>query len=132
MKQLIDQSLWKFLLVGVGNTLLSMVVMFALEGLGYWPSTAIAYGVGGILSFCLNRRFTFESKAPLLPSAVKFALVLVICYLLAYSLAQPLVGFGLTWFPLEAIWAERVQKLAGMGIYTLLNYVGQRFFAFAG
>ena len=41
-KKLIDKSIPRFLLVGVGNTLLSMVLMFALEGLGYWPSTAIA------------------------------------------------------------------------------------------
>ena len=37
MKRLFDASMLKFLLVGVGNTLLSTVLMFALEGLGYWP-----------------------------------------------------------------------------------------------
>ena len=42
MAKLIDNSIPKFLLVGVGNTLLSMVLMFLLEGLGYWPSTAIS------------------------------------------------------------------------------------------
>ena len=40
-KKLLDASVWKFLLVGVGNTLLSLVLMFLLEGLGYWPSTAM-------------------------------------------------------------------------------------------
>ena len=29
--KLLDASVWKFLLVGVGNTLLSMVLMFLLE-----------------------------------------------------------------------------------------------------
>ena len=43
MARLIDSSILKFLLVGVGNTLLSMALMFLLEDLGYWPSTAIAY-----------------------------------------------------------------------------------------
>ena len=50
-----DASIPKFLLVGVGNTLLSAVIMFALEGLGYWPSTAIAYVAGAVMSFFLNR-----------------------------------------------------------------------------
>ena len=50
-KKLIDPSVWKFLLVGVGNTLLSMALMFLLEGLGYWPSTAIAYLAGAVMSF---------------------------------------------------------------------------------
>ena len=58
----LDASIWKFLLVGVGNTLLSMVLMFALEGLGYWPSTAIAYVAGAVMSFFLNRSFTFRSQ----------------------------------------------------------------------
>ena len=49
-KKLIDASLWKFLLVGVANTLLSALLMFLLEGLGYWPSTAIAYVAGAVLS----------------------------------------------------------------------------------
>ena len=51
MAKLIDKSIPKFLLVGVGNTLLSMVLMFLLEGLGYWPSTAIAYVAGAVMSF---------------------------------------------------------------------------------
>ena len=61
-KKLIDESIPKFLLVGVGNTLLSMALMFLLEGLGYWPSTAIAYVAGAVMSFFLNRHFTFHSR----------------------------------------------------------------------
>ena len=51
MARLIDSSILKFLLVGVGNTLLSMALMFLLEDLGYWPSTAIAYVAGAVMSF---------------------------------------------------------------------------------
>ena len=50
-KKLLDASVWTFLLVGVGNTLLSLVLMFLLEGLGYWSSTAIAYVAGAVMSF---------------------------------------------------------------------------------
>lgn len=129
-KKLIDSSVWKFLLVGVANTLLSMVLMFLLEGLGYWPSTAIAYVAGAVLSFFLNRSFTFQSDAPFWPSVGKFALNVAVCYLIAYSVAQPLVSLVLSRTAISAVWQERVAKVCGMGLYTCINYVGQRFFAF--
>ena len=129
-KKLLDASVWKFLLVGVGNTLLSMVLMFLLEGLGYWPSTAIAYVAGAVMSFFLNRSFTFKSNADFWPSVLKFAVNVAVCYLLAYSIAQPLAGWVLGRTAISPIWQERLAKLAGMGLYTVLNYFGQRFFAF--
>ena len=130
MSKLIDASVPKFLLVGVGNTLLSMVLMFALEDLGYWPSTAIAYVAGAVMSFFLNRRFTFKSEEAFGRSAVKFALNVAVCYVLAYGIAQPLGGLILGFTPRDAVWRERRTKLGGMGLYTILNYFGQRFFAF--
>ncbi len=129
MKAKLDASIWKFLLVGIGNTLLSALLMFLLEGLGYWPSTAIAYAAGAVMSFFLNRYFTFQSRAPFWPSALKFALNAAVCYLIAYSAAQPLAGWVLGWLGLPELWVERLAKLGGMGLYTALNYIGQRFFA---
>ena len=130
MAKLIDKSIPKFLLVGVGNTLLSMVLMFLLEGLGYWPSTAIAYVAGAVMSFFLNRKFTFQSEAEMGRSAVKFAINVAVCYVLAYSIAQPLGSMILGAMGVKDVWLERLTKLGGMGLYTILNYFGQRFFAF--
>lgn len=130
MNKLLDSSVPKFLLVGVGNTLLSMVLMFALEGLGYWPSTAIAYVAGAVMSFFLNRKFTFRSEETFARSAVKFTINVALCYVLAYTVAQPLAGWVLGFTALSGVWVERLTKLCGMGLYTVLNYFGQRFFAF--
>ena len=130
MAKLIDKSIPKFLLVGVGNTLLSMVLMFLLEGLGYWPSTAIAYVAGAVMSFFLNRRFTFHSDEVLWKAAVKFAVNVAVCYVIAYALAQPIAGWVLGNTGMDPIWQERLTKLGGMALYTILNYFGQRFFAF--
>lgn len=126
----LDASIPKFLLVGVGNTLLSAVLMFLLEDLGYWASSAIAYVAGAVMSFFLNRSFTFKSREALGASAVKFAVNVALCYVLAFAIAQPLGGWLLGVFGVEGIWLERLTKLGGMGLYTLLNYFGQRFFAF--
>ena len=130
MKKLFDVSMLKFLLVGVGNTLLSTVIMFALEGLGYWPSTAIAYVAGAVMSFFLNRRFTFHSDEVLWKAAVKFAVNVAVCYVVGYGLARLVMGALSPLNPLPAIWWERLSKLVGMGLYTVFNYFGQRFFAF--
>ena len=130
MKKLFDVSMLKFLLVGVGNTLLSTVLMFALEGLGYWPSTAIAYVAGAVMSFFLNKRFTFHSDEVLWKAAVKFAVNVAVCYVVGYGLARLVMGALSPLNPLPAIWWERLSKLVGMGLYTVLNSFGQRFFAF--
>ena len=123
-KKLLDPSIWKFLLVGVGNTLLSMALMFLLEGLGYWPSTAIAYLAGAVMSFFLNRSFTFKSRADFWPSALKFAINVAVCYVIAYSVAQPLAAWVL------GRTARVTEMLVGMCLCTALTYLGKRFFAF--
>ena len=130
IKKLFDTSLLRFLLVGVGNTLLSAVIMLLLEGLGYWPSTAIAYVAGGIMSFFLNRSFTFRSSEHMGKSAVKFAVNLAVCYVLAYALARPAAYWALGKLALAPLWQERGAKLLGICLYTGFNYLGQRFFAF--
>lgn len=130
MKKFFDPSMWKFLLVGVANTLLSMVLMFLLEFMGYWPSTAIAYVAGAALSFFLNRSFTFKSDAAFWPSVLRFVINVAVCYLIAYSIAQPVVTWVLSSTAISAVWQERIAKVCGMGLYTVLNYFGQRFFAF--
>ena len=128
--KILKSSFFRFLLVGVGNTLLSLVIMFLLEDLGYWPSTAIAYVAGAVMSFFLNRYFTFHSEETLKRSAVKFAINVAVCYVLGYGLARLLLPAPQEPTALPLIWIDRLSKLVGMGLYTLFNYFGQRFFAF--
>lgn len=128
--KLFDRSFIRFLLVGVSNTLLSAILMFALEDLGYWASTAIAYIAGAVLSFFLNRNYTFKSTEKVGTSAIKFAVNVLLCYVIAYSLAQPFVEWVLSYTAIDGMWVERITKLFGMILYTLINYFGQRFFAF--
>ena len=130
MKKLFDVSMLKFLLVGVGNTLLSMFLMFALEGLGWWMSTAIAYAAGAVMSFFLNKRFTFHSDEVLWKAAAKFAVNVAVCYGVGYGLARVVMGALAPLSPLPPVWWERLSKLVGMGLYTVCNYFGQRYFAF--
>ena len=59
---------------------------------------------------------------------MKFAINVAVCWLLAYGLAKPLV---LRILEGQSLWLqENVAMLVGMCLYTALNYLGQRFFAF--
>ncbi len=130
-----DQKLLKFLAVGVLNTLLSAAVMFLLYNLaqfGYWGSSAVSYLLGGVVSYILNKKFTFQNDDAIWKTALKFALNAAVCYLLAYSIAQPVIAWLLSSTSLPQNIVEQFAMLAGMVLYTLFNYVGQRFFAFRG
>lgn len=65
LRTLFDAKLWKFLLVGVINTLVGTGIMFGLYNLAscsYWVSSAANYVLTSILSFFLNKHFTFQSR----------------------------------------------------------------------
>ena len=51
-----------------------------------------------------------------------------ICYLIGYGLAKPFVLHLLSGQAVKV--QENVAMLVGMCLYTGLNYLGQRFFAF--
>ena len=126
-----DNTVLKFLAVGMVNTMIGTGTMFLLYNLAhcsYWVSSAANYIVGGIVSFFLNKYFTFQSKTWEWSQVWKFAVNVTVCYLLGYGLAKPLVLHLLAGQAVNV--QENVAMLVGMGLYTGLNYLGQRFFAF--
>jgi len=126
-----DKTVVKFLAVGLCNTVLSAVLMLVLYeklGWGYWESTATSYLAGAILSYWLNRQFTFKSDTKVSRSLPRFAINVAVCYLIANVIAKSAAAALLDGF----VFQEQLAMLAGMGLYTCLNYVGQRWFAFRG
>ena len=128
---LIDRKLAKFLLVGVVNTLVGTAIMFGLYNLAhcsYWVSSAANYILTSILSFFLNKYFTFESKEKSAAEVLRFAVNIAVCYLLAYGIARPLCLAALA--GASAAVRDNVSMFVGMCLFTGFNYIGQRFFAF--
>ena len=126
-----DISMLKFLAVGVLNTAFGAAVMFLLynlAGCSYWVSSAANYILGSILSYFLNKYFTFQNKERSWKIAAKFAANIVVCYLLAYGVAKPLTLRLLANRPQKL--QENAAMLVGMVLFTALNYFGQRYFAF--
>ena len=129
MKKFFDPSMLRFLLVGVVNTLVGAGIMFLLynlAGCSYWLSSAANYIVGGVVSYFLNKYYTFKNTERSWKQVLRFALNVAVCWLLAYGIAKPLA------LRLLAGFDEKLQTNAAMlaGLYTALNYLGQRFFAF--
>ena len=84
-----DKSLLIFAIIGAVNTVITMVGTQLLmgpftnlwgENAAYWASSATMFFLTSIEAFFLNRHFSFESKAPMGKSAVRFAPVVAVCY----------------------------------------------------
>ncbi len=121
-----------FLLVGVVNTAVGAFVMFALYNLAhcsYWLSSAANYVAGGIVSFFLNKRFTFHNGEKSAVQVLLFVLNTAVCYVVAYLGAKHLIQ-ALLKNAGESV-RENVALLFGMGFYTVLNFFGQKFVVFA-
>lgn len=131
IKAFLDRTLLKFILVGIINTLAGMAIMFGLynlAGASYWISTAANYVLVSILSFILNRKFTFRYKGALAGSGLRFAINIAVCYFLAYGISKSGTAIILMGFSRQV--QENVAMLAGMGLFVLMNYMGQRLFVF--
>jgi putative flippase GtrA len=128
---LIDKKLFRFMIVGVINTLTGSAIMFILYNaahLNYWFSSACNYVITGILSFFLNKYFTFAVKEWSLFMAAAFAVNILCCYGIAYGIAKPVMQYALQSQSVKI--QENVALFIGMCLFTCLNYLGQRSIVF--
>lgn len=126
-----DRRFLRFCLVGALNTLVGAGIMFGLynlAGVSYWPSTAANYILTSILSFFLNKHFTFRASGNGWRQALRFTANIAVCYGISYAVSKQLVP-ALMSGASESL-RDNAAMLAGMIFFTGLNYIGQRFFAF--
>ena len=131
IKKFADKTFLRFVLVGIINTLFGTAIMFVFYnvfGLSYWLSSASNYFFGSILSYFLNKYYTFQYKKRSWRVAARFVVNISACYLIAYGLAKPLIALLMSGFSVSI--QENAAMLCGMGLFVVLNYLGQRFFAF--
>lgn len=131
IKKLVDKTFLKFVLVGLINTAVGTTIMFGcynLLGFSYWTSSALNYFLTSILSFFLNKYFTFSVKKTSLMQVARFAVNIMVCYFVAYGLAERLALWALSFLGEKL--RTNIAMLIGMGLFVIMNYLGQRFFAF--
>ena len=130
-KKFLDITFLKFATVGVANTIFGTAVMFVFYNVfhfSYWISSASNYILGSILSYFLNKYFTFKSKDKSFKSILRFVINITLCYFIAYGVAKPLVRIILVSATVSL--QDNASMLVGMCLFVLLNYIGQRFFVF--
>ncbi|MDE6613162.1 MAG: GtrA family protein [Clostridia bacterium] len=153
-KKFLDIKALKFLAVGVLNTVVGMGIMLFLSAMfnkftpefaahklftlgttvytaSYLISSIVNYIAGGVLSYFLNKYWTFKNKSRSKDVVLKFIATVLICYIIAYLGAKPLTEVMLKNAAIADKWKEFIALIIGAGLYTVLNYFGQRFFAFA-
>ena len=131
LKKFFDKTFLRFVAVGVVNTLFGSGIMFLFYNVfhfGYWISSASNYVFGSILSYFLNKSFTFRNTDKSPRVFLRFTANILVCYLVAYGVAKPLARLVLSGFSVS--WQENAAMFVGMCAFTFINYIGQRIFAF--
>lgn len=131
INKFVDKTFFRFIIVGVLNTLVGTTIMFVCYNwlkCNYWFSSAMNYVVGSIVSYFLNKYYTFKNTSKDWKIVIKFIINIVVCYTIAYGIAKPLVTLVLKSY--SVIIQENIAMVVGMVLYVGLNYVGQRYFAF--
>lgn len=116
----------KYLFVGVINTIFGFSIIFFLMWLEIpqiTPQVAnlIGYFCGFILSYFLNKHFTFESKNSHRRDFSRFAIVMICAYLINLAVLEICLNYRLNKY--------FAQIVAGV-FYTISGFIFNRFFAF--
>lgn len=114
----------RFALIGILATVIHYSILFGLvHGADVLPiiATTVGYAVSLVVSYVLNRRFTFHVATPIATSFAKFAVV--------YG-----VGMGLNAWIVDSLVAMDAvliaAQLAASTVVLFWNYLGARFVAF--
>jgi len=118
-------TLLRFLLVGVANTVVGLGIIYCAMYFFHLSavfSNALGYSIGILLSFALNKTWTFASADHIVSSLFRFLLVIAI----AYSANLATVLFVNEHFNINIYIAQAL----GIAPYTLMTYLGSRYFVF--
>lgn len=122
MSDLLQQAL-RYGSVGLVNTAFGLSVIWVLMffGVGPYPANAMGYAAGLVVSFLLNRSWTFRAQHAGWP-VLRFGAAFVV----AYGANLGVLALGLRIAP-EAVY---VLQLVCTGVYAVLFFLLCRYFVF--
>ncbi|MDR2469010.1 MAG: GtrA family protein [Tannerella sp.] len=140
--KIINQGL-KFGVVGVGNTLLTLLVIWGMTrygGCSEMLANLTGYAVGLINSYVWNRQWTFRSQVGWRKSSVRFLGVFAVCYLLQLGLLlllnqvcpehPPLYDFCRPLWRFVHIEPLFYNQILAMLFYNIVNFIVNKFYTF--
>lgn len=134
-------QLLKYAVIGVLNTLITLVVFYILNtrlGLSYGISNVVGYIFGVINSFLWNRNWVFKIKNDFRRELLLFVCGFMLCLALQLCVSWILLeGFGwknlpddvIPFFPMQKA-GQNIVMILAMIFYTLANYAYNRFVTF--
>lgn len=117
-------TIHRYIAVGVLNTLIGLGIALLLSSLGvhYAIAISVAYVIGFVVSFFLNRYFTFRSTGKIAREFAMFAVSTVA----AFALNE-----GLAWFFVNvARLSDRAAIVFSVGVAALVGYVVNKMIVF--
>lgn len=118
-------QLVRFLSVGVLNTLIGLGSIWLLMwlGLGSLPANAAGFLLGMVVSFNLNRLWTFEHDGDWRASLGRWLVIAGVAYAANFIVVLVLTRLaGVNGY---------LAQLPGIAIYTVLSYLGGKLYVFA-
>lgn len=121
-----QSQLFRFVVVGVSNTMLSLVTIWCALKVFLLPDVVAnfaGYAVGFIWSFVWNRNWTFGHRGSVSAGFIRVLVVYGVAYaanLVVLSALVAHVGAGAMW-----------TQLPGMVVYTAVCFLGLKFVAFS-
>jgi len=127
-----------FLLVGLTCAALNFgvgaLVRFLAPIGAEWPSVAAGFVAGTVLSFVLNRRFTFAvHDRDVGPQAVRFAVMSLVAIVLSAVVSATLEGLlrVAPIVPAQSALAGNLVHIGTIGLLFVFNFLAMKYFALA-
>jgi putative flippase GtrA len=124
MSSLIRQST-RFAIVGLLNTAIGLAAIYAVMYFfrtGPAFANAVGYAIGLVISFSLNRTWTFQNDRPVTWVLPRYLLVTTLSYLLNLG--------AVLWVIFQSGANPYLAQLIGVCIYTVCVFIGCRCFVF--
>jgi putative flippase GtrA len=116
----------RFATVGVLNTIVGLSLIYAfmyLFDMNYIAANTLGYAVGLMLSFVLNKNWTFSHDGPWLTACLRWLAVVGVAYglnLIGVVATHQYVGVS-----------TAMAQVVGVFVYSATSFLGGRYFAFA-
>ncbi len=114
----------RFCSVGLLNTAAGLVIIWLLMwfGVGVYAANLLGYGAGMVISFTLNRNWTFRQDKPTRSADIlRFLLACAVSYGLNLMVVAGLLAVGFPAYPAQ---------LAGLPAYTACFFLLSKYFVF--
>ena len=102
---------------------LAIIFLAKAVGVGDVAANAIGYGAGLVLSFVLNKRWTFRHRGPVFGALVRFVAVIGLAYVANLAVILGAISaLGINSY---------LAQVLGIPAYAAVAYLGSRWYVFS-